>query len=253
MRGTLKNSHEVVEKLRIVVSVCVNFFVFLAALAIFQVNVLEVWVGISSIILSFSFVFGATLKSILDSLVFLFAIHAYDVGDKIKIGTNEDVYYVRKISLMSTTMARWDGAITKLMNFNLLALPIINCRESEAAQVVINFWVDAAAVPSRSELDAIQSELEIFLSQDRAAFTGGCSVTVRDIDKPLQAKIVVWWSFTYNDVDLGRLNRDKTRVILFLIGAFKKRHIRVSGTGLGTVDMEKGLRLGMATGALRII
>jgi small-conductance mechanosensitive channel len=120
MRATLKNAHDVVDKLRSVVSICINFFVFLCALAIFQLNVLEVWVGISSIILAFSFVFGATLRSIFDSLVFLFAVHAYDVGDKIKMGTDETVYYIRKIHLLSTTMARSDGAVIKFMNWNLL-------------------------------------------------------------------------------------------------------------------------------------
>jgi len=240
LRGTLKNAHSVVKKLRVVVSVVVNFFVFLCALAIFQVNVLNVWVGISSIILGFSFVFGATLKSILDSLVFIFAMHTFDVGDKIKVGTNEQTYYVREISLMSTKMARWDGSITKMQNYLLLNMQIINCRESESNQQTVTFMVDAQTIPSKADLDDIQSELEVYLASDRAAFTGGCAITIRDIQPPLQAQLVLWWSFAYNNVDEGRLYRDKTRVIMFMVNALRRK--RIKATTMGAVDLDKNSR-----------
>jgi len=196
-------------------------------------------------------VFGATLKSILDSLVFLFAMHTFDVGDKIKVGTSEETFYVREINLMSTRMARWDGSITKMQNYLLLNMQIINCRESEAANVTVTFVVDAQTIPSQADLATIQSDLEYFLSRDRAAYSGACSVTVRDIQAPLQAKLVVWWAFTYNDNDAGRLYRDKTRVILFIVNLLKRK--RIKATTMGTVDLDPNTRTSARTGLLRVV
>ena len=46
-----------------------------------QVNVSKVWLTVSSVLLAFSFVFGTAIRNTFESVVFLFVVHPYDVGD----------------------------------------------------------------------------------------------------------------------------------------------------------------------------
>lgn len=39
------------------------------------------WVSLTGLLLSFTFVFGSSLKSLYESVVFLFICHTFDVGD----------------------------------------------------------------------------------------------------------------------------------------------------------------------------
>jgi hypothetical protein len=259
LKTTLENTSQVVLKLRAVIATGMNFFVFLCALAIFGLDVLEVWVGISSILLAFSFVFGGTLKGVFDSVVFLFGVHPYDVGDKIKLGPTEDVYFVKRISLMSTHMTRWDGASVRFMNPYLFTVsPLINVRRSGNHEKTLSLIIDAASLPSRNELERMQFEFEQFLSRSPGSYSGSCSITARELIQPLQVKITIWWAFVYPDIDSGRTYRDTSKVIHFLLAMLKKRNIKVSGVNSGQVDLDKGgskklVGLQGAPGTTRII
>lgn len=46
-----------------------------------KVNVSKVWLTVSSVMLAFSFVFGTAIRNTFESVVFLFVVHPYDVGD----------------------------------------------------------------------------------------------------------------------------------------------------------------------------
>lgn len=50
-----------------------------------QVNVNRVWLTISSIVLAFAFVFGNSIRNVFESVVFLFVVHPFDVGDALLV------------------------------------------------------------------------------------------------------------------------------------------------------------------------
>lgn len=52
-----------------------------------QVNFQHIWVTVGSLLVSFTFVFGNMFKTLFESVVFLFVVHPFDVGDMISIGT----------------------------------------------------------------------------------------------------------------------------------------------------------------------
>ena len=55
--------------------------------ACLQVNFQHIWVTVGSMLVSFTFVFGNMFKTLFESVVFLFVVHPFDVGDMISIGT----------------------------------------------------------------------------------------------------------------------------------------------------------------------
>ena len=47
----------------------------------------KVWVMFSSIVLAFAFMFGNSVKTVYESIIYLFVVHPFDVGDKIIVDT----------------------------------------------------------------------------------------------------------------------------------------------------------------------
>lgn len=57
-----------------------------------QVNVTHLWTLVAAALVSFSFVFKSVMSSMFDSVVFMFVVHPYDVGDSILV--NGDLFKV---------------------------------------------------------------------------------------------------------------------------------------------------------------
>ena len=55
-----------------------------------QVSLTRVWLTVSSLLLSFVFVFGNSIRSIYESVVYLFVVRPFDVGDAILLGAAQD-------------------------------------------------------------------------------------------------------------------------------------------------------------------
>ena len=55
-----------------------------------QVNLTRTWVTVSSLLLSFVFVFGNSIKSIYEAVVYLFVVRPFDVGDAVLLGAAQD-------------------------------------------------------------------------------------------------------------------------------------------------------------------
>ena len=60
-----------------------------------QVNVTHIWTAVAAAIVAFSFIFKNAIATMFDSIIFLFVVHAFDVGDGILI--NGDLH---KVSLL---------------------------------------------------------------------------------------------------------------------------------------------------------
>ncbi|POW05915.1 hypothetical protein PSHT_10600 [Puccinia striiformis] len=99
-------------------------------------------VPMATIILGFSFVFGNAAKNLFESMLFIFSIHPYDVGDLIFI--DDSPMFVLEFGLFSTTFQRCDGQVIVAPNSVLFGKKyILNVRRSgpmwEATKVMVSF------------------------------------------------------------------------------------------------------------------
>ena len=46
-----------------------------------QVDITQVWLTLSSVVLAFVFIFGNNIRNLYESVIFLFIVHPFDVGD----------------------------------------------------------------------------------------------------------------------------------------------------------------------------
>lgn len=87
-------------------------------------------VSIAPTIVAATLIFGETIKSIFASVIFLFATHPYDVGDRVYM--DQGSFFVREIGLLYTMFERWDGFIVYIPNSVLATKAICNVRRTGA-------------------------------------------------------------------------------------------------------------------------
>ena len=58
-------------------------------------NLRNAWLQLSSCMLASAFVFGNSIKTVYEDVIFLFVVHPYDVGDAVSIGSTPEHYVVR--------------------------------------------------------------------------------------------------------------------------------------------------------------
>lgn len=91
-------------------------------------DVNKVWLSFSSVFLAFVFVFGNSLRNMYESVIFLFVMHPYDVGDALFI--NGDWCQVEEIALQYTQVVRYDGVKIWYPNYVLCAGAVMNITRS---------------------------------------------------------------------------------------------------------------------------
>ena len=52
-----------------------------SAPALVQVDVSKLWTTVASVVIAFSFIFGTSIRQMYESVIFLFVVHPFDVGD----------------------------------------------------------------------------------------------------------------------------------------------------------------------------
>lgn len=60
-----------------------------------QVDVTHLWTAVAAAIVAFSFIFKNAIATMFDSVIFLFVVHAFDVGDGILL--NGDLHKVQPL------------------------------------------------------------------------------------------------------------------------------------------------------------
>lgn len=108
MAITLQNTEVVLSTLEALVGGIMHICGFFVYLAIFGVDVTHLVLSLSSIALTFAFVFGNSLRAIYESTVFLFVVRPYKVGDA--IWYEDKLHRVAGFGLLWTQLYRYDGS-----------------------------------------------------------------------------------------------------------------------------------------------
>ena len=233
--ATLQDAHQVLTALDSFIFTALLFVVTMISLAIYSIDVLQLWLGLSSALLAWSFVFGSTVRVAFEALVFLFLINPYNVGDVIEIGPARDRYEVRRISLFSTELLSWDGSITVMPNQSMAtATPIYNFNISEKLGRVQKFQVDCDVVTDEFMRLLNEDMIRFLREPDNAArFTMDYCIHARDFKTPFKLELSIFWQHAYPNLSIGRSYADQDVMIRFLNRQLLVRGARVSGVGLG--------------------
>jgi hypothetical protein len=104
---TLKDNDDVISTLQTLLGILMHTIALVAYMACFNIDIGHLLITLSSLSLAFAFIFGNSLKTLYESVVFLFVIRPYQVGHYIVY--KDANHCVKNFGLLSTQLQRYDG------------------------------------------------------------------------------------------------------------------------------------------------
>jgi small-conductance mechanosensitive channel len=141
--ASLKDLDSVVQKLDKVFLFVIIIIAIVVFVSIISASAAAGLASASTSVLALSWVLQATAQEFLQSIIFIFIKHPFDVGDRVTVYGNTgatlkgDDYYVMEISLLYTEFKKMEGHIVQAPNSLLNTLFILNQRRSNGLADVV--------------------------------------------------------------------------------------------------------------------
>lgn len=172
--ASLKDLDSVVSKLDEVFFFIVFVITLLVFISLISTSAAGVLTSLGSAVLALSWLFSATAQEFLQSVIFVFVKHPFDVGDRVTIYGNTgsllrgDDYFVKEISLLFTEFKKMEGHVVQAPNSYLNTLFILNQRRSgalaEAVPVTVKFGT------SLQQIEGLRNRLLEFVTEEKREY-----------------------------------------------------------------------------------
>jgi small-conductance mechanosensitive channel len=227
--ASLKDLDSVVSKLDSVLFFLVAVITVLVFLSLISTSAAGVLTSAGSVVLALSWLFSATAQEFLQSCVFVFVKHPFDVGDRVSIYGNTgstlkgDDYFVKEISLLYTEFKKMEGHVVQAPNSYLNTLFILNMRRSgglaEAVPIVIRFGT------TMEQISGLRESLLDFVRAEKREYQGNILTELREVTEAysLTLNVVFFYKSNWQN-ELLRLQR-RNKFICALMLAMQSQGI----------------------------
>lgn len=181
-------------------------------LGIFDQNILEMWFTVSSMFLAFVFMFGNSIRQLFESVIFIFIMHPFDVGDAVLI--KGERHKIQNISILTTETTKWNGQVIYYPNSVLNASPMINLSRSRSITDE-QTWVVDLHTPQRV-FEALPMYLEAYAKDRADDFSSIVPRIYSHADDPMKIKITVYYTYTFNGLPPERSGNVRDRLGLHM-------------------------------------
>ncbi|KAL0029403.1 hypothetical protein WJX77_004930 [Trebouxia sp. C0004] len=233
---TLKDTKTIVGKLERIAAFVIHVLMAFFYLVIFNVDVTHLWTAVAAAIVAFSFIFKSAIATMFDSVIFLFVVHAFDVGDGILI--NGDLHKVEEIALNMTVLKRWDGCRIWYPNSLMNVVPILNITRSENKWEFFKVFLDVG-VPS-SVYDTMRSEVMKFLEDNPKSYTGKGQVINCSAGDPMKVQLGFFFEYAHCGVDMAKIGDDRHRLFCKIADVLCAHRVQYTFPGFNSFQRPLG-------------
>ena len=213
--ASLKDLDSVVSKLDAIllfIVVCVTILVLITLISTSAAGVLT---SAGSTVLALSWLFSATAQEFLQSVVFVFVKHPFDVGDRVTIygntGSNMkgDDYFVKEISLLYTEFKKMEGHLVQAPNSYLNTLFILNMRRSgglaEGVPLTVKFGT------TLDQIDELRNRLLDFVKVEKREYQSNILTEIREVVEAhsVNLNVVFFYKSNWQNEGLRLQRRNK--------------------------------------------
>ncbi|KAF3321434.1 mechanosensitive ion channel protein 6-like protein [Carex littledalei] len=218
---TLNDTKTAVNKLHQIVNVVVGVIVFVLWLLILGIATTQFFVFLSSQLVLAVFVFGNTLKTLFEALIFLFVMHPFDVGDRCEIDKVQVV--VEEMNIMSTVFLRDDNLKIYYPNSILATKPISNYYRSPDMGDSIDFAIHVAT--PLEKIAKMKERIIQFMENKTEHWYPGPMVVLRDVEDSNKLTVSIWMRQRINYQDMGMRFERRELVLQEMIRVLKELEI----------------------------
>ncbi|OGE46991.1 hypothetical protein PENARI_c079G08270, partial [Penicillium arizonense] len=220
--ASLKDLDSVVSKLDQVFMFFVFIIIIIVFLTLISTSAAGVLTSAGSTILALSWMFSTTATEFLQSIIFVFVKHPFDVGDRVTIYGNSgasglgDDYFVKEIALLYTEFKKMEGHIVQAPNSVLNNLFILNQRRTgalaEALPIVIKYGTTV------DQMERLRHRLVEFVRSERRDFQSMILHELREVTENLSLTLNVVFFYKSNWQNEGlRLQRRNKFLCMLMI------------------------------------
>jgi small-conductance mechanosensitive channel len=171
---------------------------------------------IISAVFGTQFISHSFSSNAINSMIFLFFIHPYDIGDRvfIEIDSKIENLVVSELNVFSTVFFRWDGTCVYIPNALLSSKLICNIRRSnimgESHKIQINTRTN------QEKLNKLKSCIEDYVKKNPDKFTEYIMLNYEFIENSNKLHMKIYMQYKENWQDYGGYLNNKTEFISFL-------------------------------------
>lgn len=184
--ASLKDLDSVITKLDRVFFIIIFIIAVIVFISIISSSTAAALASAGTAVLGLAWVLQATAQEFLQSIIFVFVKHPFDVGDRVTVYGNTgtlmrgDDYYVTEISLLFTEFKKMEGHIVQAPNSVLNTLFILNHRRSGQLADVFELRMKYGTNPSViKELEARMTE---YVLENKRDFTSKIITELRSFE-----------------------------------------------------------------------
>ncbi|VVA95768.1 unnamed protein product [Arabis nemorensis] len=196
---TLNDTKTAVNRLHKMVNIIVGIIILVIWLIILGITSTKFLVVMSSQVVVVAFIFGNMCKIVFESIIYLFVIHPFDVGDRCEIDGVQMV--VEEMNILTTVFLRFDNQKVVYPNSLLWLRSIGNYYRSPDMGDGIEFSIHIATPAEKIML--IKQRITSYIEGKKDHWYPAPMIVFKDMESLNSVKIAVWLTHRMNHQDMG--------------------------------------------------
>ncbi|KAF2287159.1 hypothetical protein GH714_038507 [Hevea brasiliensis] len=218
LNNTLQHSKTAIDELNMIASVIV-LIVVAVVVAFHGSSIHQILLFMSSQLLLVAFMFGNTVKNVFEAVIFVFVVHAFDVGDRCVI----DGMVVDEMNILTTTFLRYDGEKIYYPNSILALKPISNLYRSPPMSECVEFAISLRT--SMEIINDLQDNIKRYLESNPRRWRAEHSLQFKEIEDVNKMKVALFVNHTINFHYFSKRAKRRSELVLQMKQIFEELKI----------------------------
>ncbi|XP_051151706.1 mechanosensitive ion channel protein 10-like [Andrographis paniculata] len=219
---SLNDTKTAVQQLHKLASAIVSVIIVVETLMVMGVASTKIIAFILTQLLLLGFTFQNMCKTVFESIVFVFVMHPFDIGDRCVIDGVQLI--VEEMNILSTVFLRYDNEKIYYPNSVLILKPISNFYRSPEMGDSVNFNIDAST--PMDTIIALKKAIQTYIESKPKYWNPKHSVIVKEIENLDKLKMALCVQHTINHQNYADRNTRITELLLELKKIFENLNIK---------------------------
>ncbi|CAL0316232.1 unnamed protein product [Lupinus luteus] len=215
---TLNDTKTAVKKLHKMLNFLVILIIVIIWLLILGITTTQFILFVSSQVLLVAFIFGNTCKTIFESIIFLFVLHPFDVGDRCEIDGVQ--MFVEEMDILTTTFLRYDFQRILIPNSVLATKAISNFYRSPDNRDTVEFCIHISTPIEK--ISAMKHRIQSYIDNKKEHWYASPFIFVKDCEQLNMVRMAVWPRHKMNFQDMGERYLRRSLLIEEMIKIFQE-------------------------------
>ncbi|XP_022881322.1 mechanosensitive ion channel protein 10-like [Olea europaea var. sylvestris] len=219
---SLNDTKTAVQQLHKLASAVVSMIIAVVFVLVMGLASTKVVAFIITQLLLVGFTFQNMCKTVFESIVFVFVMHPFDIGDRCVIDGVQLI--VEEMNILTTVFLRYDNEKIYYPNAILITKPISNFYRSPEMCDTIDFTIDVST--SMETIIALKKAIQMYIESKPKYWNPKHSVIVKEIENVDKMKMAVSVQHTINHQNYSDRNARITELLLELKKIFESLNIK---------------------------